>query len=57
MTVGPRRLGLRGPTALLTGLKDKTRGLKDKTYWFCGDFLAFLCGKVGVGGGCLIVGL
>ena len=23
-------------------------GLKDKTCWFCGDFLAFWCGKVGV---------
>ena len=23
-------------------------GLKDKTCWFCGDFSAFWCGKIGI---------
>ena len=49
--VAPRELGRRAACPL------GGYGLKDKTCWFCGDFSACWCVKVGVGGGCFIVGV
>ena len=30
-------------------LEARVKGLKDKTCWFCSDFLACWCGKIGIG--------
>ena len=50
----------RGVVAVLcrrwcSGLKDRVKGLKDKTCWFCGDFLACWREKSGVIGHCVLL--